>query len=195
MRTKCAKIQINHYDIYLNGKRIIFLAMMALFCMVDISAMAQCGPQPEGGCTECGPHWGTWGGDCPSIKTNGSVSPTSMAQCGVTGPTMPTNIVAPVYSPTNIWQQTGTYDCSTNVSTNTENITYSVGSVQWDPPLPGTITGTFSSTAYVNVTSSDTTNCPSPGQVNLGTVTWTLPCPIFTGCTASGPPAGTYGAT
>ena len=48
------------------------------------------------------------------------------------------------------------------------------------------VTNTFSSTAYVNVTSSDTNNCPSPGRVDLGTVTWNLPCPTITSLTIDG---------
>ncbi|HEY5043669.1 MAG TPA: hypothetical protein VIK53_16980 [Verrucomicrobiae bacterium] len=81
------------------------------------------------------------------------------------------------------------------MSTNTENITYSVSGYQWDPPLPATITNTFSSTAYVTVTSSDTTNCPSPGRVYLGTVAWDLPCPTITNCwLVNFAPARSYGA-
>jgi len=138
---------------------------------------------------------GGWSGNCPSTVTNGSVSPTTITQCGVAAPTMPTNIVAPVYSKTNLWQQTGTYDCTNTVSTNTANVTYSVGGVQWNPSLPGTVTNTFSSTAYVMVTSSDTNKCSSPGRVNLGTVTWNLPCPTITNCTlVNFAPAGSYGA-
>src|SRR6185437_12457298 len=91
-----------------------------LFMLIGIASVSvvswrafACGDNGEGGCDECGPHWGNWSGNCPSIVTNASVSPTTINQCGVTAPAMPTNIVAPVYSPTNIWQQTGTYDCGT----------------------------------------------------------------------------------
>ena len=159
-------------------------------------------PQPNNentNCVEHGPHWGSWSGSCPSIVTNGSVSPTSINQCGVDAPTMPTNIVVPVYN-SQQWQQTGTYDCTNTVSTNTETISYSVSGYQWDPPLPGTITNTFSSTVYVNVTSSDTTNCASPGRVDIGTVTWNLPCPTTTNKPTLDSPTysisdGWYGAT
>ena len=155
-------------------------------------------PSPSNVNTNCVATTSVWSGNCPSNVTSGSVSPTSINQCGVTAPTRPTNIVVPVYSPTNIFTQIISYD-TTNCTpdTNTENITYSVGGVQWNPPLPGTITNTFSSTAYVNVTSSDTTNCPSPGRVDLGTVTWNLPCPTVTNCTIINtniPISGFYGA-
>jgi hypothetical protein len=153
-------------------------------------------PPPNNENTNCGvATTNAWTGSCPSIVTNGSVSPTTIYQCGVTGPVIPTNIVVPVYSPINIFTQIITYS-ATNCTpdTNTENITYSVGGVKWDPPLPGKVTNTFSSTAYVNVTSSDTNNCASPGRVNLGTVTWSLPCPTITNITASAPPPNSYGA-
>jgi len=201
MTTNCANTELNHYGVDFNGKRIILFAMISLFWLGDISALAQCGPDGEGDCTECGPHWGSWSGPSPSILTNGSVSPTAINQCGVNAPTMPTTIVAPVYGTPNTWHQFATYDCNSTVLTNTENITWSVSGVLWSNALPATVTNEFISTAYVNVTSSDPTNCPPPsgGIVTLATVTWSLPCPTITNCTVLPPkytPAdGYYGAT
>lgn len=99
---------------------------------------------------------------------------------------MPT-VVKPAYS-TGKKQRTVTFDCPPYSKLETNDITYTVGTVQWDPTLPGTITNTFSSTAYVNVTSSDTNLCPSPGRVDIGTVTWNLsPSEITSECVATTP--------
>jgi hypothetical protein len=101
---------------------------------------------------------------------------------------MPTNIVAPVYS-TTIWKQIGTYDCSTNHSTNTETVTYSVGGVFWTnfsspyTNFPDKVTNAFSAKACVFVTSSSTTNCASPGLVTIGNVSWDVPCPTINNLT------------
>src|SRR5947208_2017636 len=47
---------------------------------------------------------------------------------------------------------------------------------RWDPAIPGTFgtshVGTFSSTAYVMVTSDDTNVCASPGRVDIGSCSW-----------------------
>jgi hypothetical protein len=150
--------------------------------------------------TNCVATTNAWTGSCPSIVTNGLVSPTTIYQCGVTGPEMPTNIVVPVYSPTNIFTQIITYS-TTNCTpvTNTENITYSVSGYFWTnfsspyTSMPSKVTNSFSADCDVYVTSSDTNNCASPGLVNLATVTWDLPCPTITsltidGCGVIGPP-------
>jgi len=168
----------------------ILTSMVGAFLM-PCRAFADCSTNAEG-CVECGPHWGSWSGSCPSIVTNGLVSPTSIDQCGVEGPTMPTNIVVPVYSPTNIWKRTGTYDCTNTVSTNTENITYLVSGYFWTnfsspyTSFPSLVTNSFSADCDVYVTSSDTTNCASPGLVTLATVSWNLPCPTITNLTIDG---------
>jgi hypothetical protein len=164
-------------------------------------------PQPNQENTNCVATTNAWTGSCPSIVTNGLVSPTTIYQCGVTGPEMPTNIVVPVYSPTNIFTQVITYD-KTNCTpvTNTENITYSVSGYFWTnfsspyTSMPSKVTNSFSADCDVYVTSSDTNNCASPGLVNLATVTWNLPCPTTTNKPTLDSPTysisdGWYGAT
>jgi hypothetical protein len=90
---------------------------------------------------------------------------------------MPTNIAAPIYQPGQKETHTS-YDC-TNTTYQYAGISYTVGSVQWDPSIPGAFglgnVPSFSSQAYVNVTSSDTNLCSSPGRVNIGSVvTWNV---------------------
>jgi hypothetical protein len=133
-------------------------------------------PDPTPGVenTNCIATTNAWSGTCPAIITNSSVSPSTIYDPWKTAPTMPTNIVAPVYSPTNIFTQLVTYD-STNCDTvtNTENVTYSVSGVTWTnfsspyTNFPSVVTDSFSAQAYVIVTSSDTNLCPSPGIVYL----------------------------
>jgi len=76
------------------------------------------------------------------------------------------------------------YDCGNSVY-NYASISFSVGGVQWDPPLPGSLTNSFTSTAYVNVTSSDPDLCESPGRVNIGSCTWCVSVKT-TNCASSG---------
>jgi hypothetical protein len=70
------------------------------------------------------------------------------------------------------------YDCSDTTYTYA-GISYTAGSLKWDPVLPtkfgvGNVPS-FTSQAYVIVTSSDTANCSSPGRVDIGSaVTWTV---------------------
>ncbi len=131
-----------------------------------------CGPDGYGNCDECGPYYGAWSLiSCPAVTNTPSVSPTSICQKSNTAPSIP-KIVPPAYS-TGQKQRTITYDCKGSTQ-ETNDITFSVGAVQWDPTLPGTLTNTFTSTAYVNVTSSDTSLCPSPGRVDIGGVTWNI---------------------
>src|SRR4029079_1053291 len=61
-------------------------------------------------------------------------------------------------------------------TTETNTITYTVGSVMWDPPLPSAVTNSFTSQAYVIVTSSETNGCTG-GRVNIGgLVSWVVSC-------------------
>ena len=156
--------------------RVIILA--ATFFAPMLVLAASCGPQTEGPCIECGPRANAWTLKyCPSQTNSPTVSPTSFCNKIGDAPTMPTNIVAPIYQDGQK-QTVTTYDC-TNSTTTYAGISYTVSGVLWDPPLPGTF-GTanlpsFSSQAYVNVTSSDTNNCSSPGRVNIGSsVTWSV---------------------
>ena len=157
-------------------------AGLAGICLLPARVMAVCSTNAEG-CVECGPHWGSWSGTCPTVVSNGSVNPTQICQSPGTAPTQPT-VVPPVYN-TTVWTQTGTYDCTNTVSTNTVTVSYTVGSVQWVPPLPSVLTNAFTSTAKVPVTSSDTNKCPSPGLVVVGSCSW---CVSFktTNCASAG---------
>ncbi len=140
---------------------------------------AQCGTNSDGTCTECGPHTNAWTLDyCPSQTNTSSVSPSSYPCAEVGHIPMPT-VVAPIYQDGQKHTVT-TYDC-TNAVTTYGGISYTVGSVQWDPsPIYLNTGGSWTCTAYVNVTSSDPALCPSPGRVNIGTCTWDVASPIVT---------------
>jgi hypothetical protein len=161
----------------------------ALLVMGAASANAQCGPDGYGNCFECGPYPGPWTLDfCPSLINTPGISP-SMYYCSTVGtaPQMPT-VTSPAYS-AGQKEMTTTYDCADSV-VSYGAISYTVGPVQWDPTLPALFQSlnypSFSSTAYVNVTSSDSL-CPSPGRVNIGTCTWNLANPATTMLTISLP--------
>jgi hypothetical protein len=150
---------------------------IGLVILANRSFAQDCGPQPEGGCNECGPHTNEWTLDyCPSQTNATSVSPGSFCNKVGDAPTVPT-VVVPIYQ--NGQKETHEdYDCN-NAVYHYAGISYSVGSVQWDPPLPGAFASvhkpSFTSQAYVNVTSSDTNRCPNPGRVDIGDpVTWAV---------------------
>jgi len=125
--------------------------------------------------TNCVATTNAWSGTCPTVITNFSVSPSTIYDPWNTAPTMPTNMIPPVYSPTNIFTQLITYS-TTNCETvtNAENVTYSVSGIMWTnfsspyTNFPSKLTNSFSAQAYVIVTSSDTNICPSPGMVGVG---------------------------
>ena len=138
---------------------------------------APCGPQPEGRCIECGPYYGSWSLDwCPYVNNSPAVNPTSFNQCPGDTPQMPT-VTPPNYGVGQKERQK-TWDCSP-ATTDYAGISYSVGSVYWDPPLPSKFDPTncpvFLSVAYVNVTSTDPL-CPSPGAVGFGCCQWLIDC-------------------
>jgi hypothetical protein len=142
-------------------------AFAIAFVLMLISSRSFAEPPP---CNEGGPYYGSWSVvSCPAINNTPGADPTTICQKVNTAPSKP-KLTPPTYT-TGQKKRTLTYDCS-GPTEQTQNITFTVGAVQWDPALPGTITVAFSSTAYVNVTSSDPTLCPSPGRVNIATVTW-----------------------
>lgn len=153
-------------------ERMLLTGILGIF-LAHSYALAACGPQPEGNCVECGPHPSAWTLDyCPSLNDSPSpsVSPGSICQKQNDALTMPT-VVAPTYS-AGQKEMHKDYDCKA-AEYQYAAISYTVGSVQWDPALPGMIpAGGITSTAYVNVASSDTSLCPSPGRVDIGTCTW-----------------------
>jgi hypothetical protein len=163
---------ITNRGLLTRGTKIAGCVLIFFSAALTRSNGQDCGPQPEGGCIECGPHWGGWTIDCPDQETSGSVSPTSICQPYNAGPILPT-VVPPTYGE-GCKQRSGTFDCNDNVTNQTIDITYTVGDVIWIPSLPGSVTQSFTSTAYVNVTSSDTNDCPDPGLVSIGSCTWTI---------------------
>jgi hypothetical protein len=157
------------------SRAIILTGIMQIFLMSSL-AQSSCGPQPEGGCNECGPYPTPWTLDyCPSQTNSSSVSPTTLCNKVGDAPTVPT-VVVPIYQD-GLKETYTTYDCA-NTTYQYAGISYTASAVLWDPPLPGTFTSanvpSFSSQAYVNVTSSDTNLCPSPGRVNIGSCTWAI---------------------
>ncbi|MCD6049808.1 MAG: hypothetical protein K0Q55_1211 [Verrucomicrobia bacterium] len=167
------------------GVRLLPLFLLMACLALSWASSLWAATNPEGPCVEKGPYYGMWTANyCPSQTNTASISPTAL--CGEVGkaPTVPT-VVPPIYQEGQK-QRTVTYDCpTTNAPVEYGGISYTVGSVQWDPPLPSALTNTFTSTAYVTVTSGDT-NCPSPGRVDIGSATWTVSCNISgytTNCT------------
>jgi len=161
--------------------RVIVLA--GIFFVPILASAQSCGPQPEGPCIECGPYTNIWTLDyCPSQTNSSSVSPTEICQHYGDVPTIPT-VVAPIYQ-AGQKETHDDYDCKDTVYIYV-GISNSVGGVQWDPPLPAHLTNSFCSTAYVNVTSSDTNWCASPGRVDIGSCCWCVSV-ISTNCIYSG---------
>jgi hypothetical protein len=113
-------------------------------------------------------------GTCPQVTNSPSLSPDTL--CGHVGesPCKPT-VVPPSYDVGVKHRGITHTDCSS--TTETAPITYSVSDVQWDPVLPTAWTDShkpnFQSTAYVIVSSADPL-CPSPGRIDIGTVTWNV---------------------
>lgn len=157
---------------------ILLSVTLVTFATFPVSSLAEekCGPQPEGNCIECGPHWSGWILDsCPAQNNTMGVNPTH--ECGPTDePVAIPTVTAPTYT-TGSKHKIGTFDCNSNVETNTASITFVVGNVYWDPPIPKEFKKadepTFTSTAYVKVTCSDPL-CTAPGKVAIGTCTWTV---------------------
>jgi len=135
-------------------------------------------PNPTPNQENCAASTNVLSGTPPSVVTNSSVSPTSIIVCYSNAPIMPTTIIAPAYSTNNIYTLAIT-DTNCNTTTNTENVTYAVSGVFWTnitaapyTNFPANVTSSFTADADVFVTSSDTNICPSPGLINLATVSW-----------------------
>ncbi len=110
---------------------------------------------------------------CPSI-TNTPGSATEI--CQKVGDAPYVDVIPPIYN-TGSKHRTGTFDCSSNTTNQTGTITYTVSGVTWDPALPTKFTAanvpTFTSTAYVDVTSSDPSLCSDgTGHKSFATCTW-----------------------
>jgi hypothetical protein len=118
-------------------------------------------------------NYGTYTGYCPGLSNTPSVSPTSLCVEKGQAPPLPT-IVAPIYT-NGQFSRTVTYNCHPPDDTNeTKTVTYTVSDILWNPPLPSVVTNSFTSQAYVTLTSSDTNLCPN-GTYNIGsTVSWAV---------------------
>ena len=115
-----------------------------------------------GGCYEYGPvscGWAlNWG---PYLTNLPGVNPSSYA-CAESGKSLPRPSVTPPAYADGQLEKVTSYSCSGSVI-DYKYISFNVSAVQWDPPISDSPTaGTFSSTAYVNVTSSDTSFCLEP---------------------------------
>jgi hypothetical protein len=135
-------------------------------------------PDPTPTQENCAASTNVLSGTCPAVVANSLVSPTSIIVCYSNAPTMPTTIIAPVYGTNNLFTLMIT-DTNCNTTTNTENVTYTVSGVFWTnittapyTNFPANVTNSFTADADVFVTSSDTNICPSPGLINLATVSW-----------------------
>jgi len=109
---------------------------------------------------------------CPSITNTPVITTPSL--CLKVGDPVPD----PSYAPSPGASSGGivittTETCSNTVTYSTNAITYTFGKIYYNPVKPsGLIAGTYSSECYIGVASSDTNDCPSPGPIDLGSVTW-----------------------
>jgi hypothetical protein len=120
--------------------------------------------------------------NCPSYTTNVSIScPSITSTPQITTPSFcvnegdsvpdPSYAPAPAASSGNI-VTTITETCSNTVTSSTNTITYSFGAMYCTPAKPsGKVPRTYSSEYFIPVSSSNT-NCPSPGPLDIGSVTW-----------------------
>lgn len=165
-------------------KKIVLLVAAIILAMLLFPSRNYAESDP---CEEGGPYYGSWAAvPCPALNNTPGVDPTTICQKVNTAPSEP-KVTPPTYT-TGQKKRTLTYDCSAPTE-QTGNITFTVSAVQWDPARPGTITVAFSSTAYVNVTSSDPTLCASPGRVNIASVTWNPVAEEMTSQTVATTPA------
>lgn len=158
------------------GTGILLASSLAILSAPSL-ALADCGPQVEG-CIECGPHWTDWYLEyCPWGNNTPSVNPTIYYCTEVGKPPPVPSVTKPTYAAGSKVKY-GFYDCKADLAEQHAGIIYTVGDVQWDPPLPGIFSElhvpSFSSWAYVNVTSGDPAFCPSPGRVDIGYCTWDI---------------------
>jgi hypothetical protein len=154
------------------GLAVRLLGIMGMFLLPSAARAQDCGPQGEGDCNECGPHYEAWTAlACGSLTNTPSVSPAQFSQFSGTAPNVPTNVVFPGYS--DGWEQrTVTMDCPEwRAFSETTNISYTHGPLLWNPPLPAILTNSFSSSAYVISYSSDASVCPNITNT-LGAVSW-----------------------
>lgn len=140
------------------------------------------GQNTAGGSSECeehGPHTNAWVLDtsCPAVTNSPSLTPNEMYGNQNEKPCEPT-IVLPIYDVAKTHMDT-TWDCPPRTKTDYGELGYSVGKIYWEPPLPAswrvTDSPAFTSSAYVDISSSDTNLCaPDPVKYPLGTVKWNI---------------------
>jgi len=122
--------------------------------------------------TNCPNYTYTTNVSCPSITNTPVITTPSL--CLKVGDPVPD----PSYAPSPGASSGGivittTETCSNTVTYSTNAITYTFGKIYYNPVKPsGLIAGTYSSECYIGVASSDTNDCPSPGPIDLGSVTW-----------------------
>ena len=145
--------------------------------VVKVNSANDANGEPE----ECCPPPTEWEMvSCPGLVNTPSIAP--LAFCATAGDSvcMP-DIVLPIYSE---GQKKRYKDipCECIPEMETAAITFTVES-KWEPELPAKLSVTFSSTLWVEVTSSDPSLCHAPDErLPLGPVTWTVnPMPISVG--------------
>ena len=131
-------------------------------------------------CVEHGPYYGEWIFSCPKQTNIYSITPNSFSCVDVgQAPPMPTNIATPKFS-AGYKRRSISWDCTNAPSVTNVSITKTPsGHIVWVPDIPKKFTNamTFSSTAWMNVSSSDP-GCENVSE-ELGTVTWNV---VSTNC-------------
>jgi len=145
---------------------------LAAICLTVTSAMAQSG-------NDCKPSTITnVAPSCPSITDYGAIDATSFCVNQGSDPTMPQLADQPAASDGTLTTTTTTTasDCSTTTTTSTSPINYSFSGLQYNPapPTKSSRPGTYQSDCFITVTSSDTNDCPPPGNIDYGNVTWNV---------------------
>ncbi len=146
------------------------------------------GPDPSSGDenTNCPNYTYSTNASCPSITDYGAINATSF--CVAKGKTvpMPTLVENPAASDGSVIITT-TETCSNIVTYTSNDVSYTFSDLQYDPASPTTNSsaGTYTSDCYITVTSSDTNDCPSPGDIDFGDVTWNVIDPTPTTVTFS----------
>lgn len=150
--------------------------LLAVFVMFLVAAsLPTLGAACPEGVTQ-GTNYGTWTGSCPGLSNSPSVSPGSLCAEIGQAPTTPTTIVVPVYT-NGLFTRTVTYNCHPPDDTNeTRTVSYTVSGVLWNPPLPSVVTNSFTSQAYVTLTSSDTNLCSNSSYSIGSAVSWNVGC-------------------
>lgn len=125
--------------------------------------------------TNCPNYTNSYATNCPSITNNGAISPTSFCVQHGDAPPMPSLTNQPGASDGGIVTCT-TETCSNITTYATNSISYSFSGLTYNPapPTSSSAPGTYVSDCFITVTSSDTNDCPAPGNIDYGNVTWNI---------------------